>query len=368
MKVYEVGGCVRDRLMGRKPKDLDYVVVGATPEQMLELGYKQVGANFPVFIHPETGDEYALARTERKTGRGYYDFSFDANPDVTLEEDLGRRDLTINAMALDPDTGQIIDPYNGRNDLVDGILHHTTKAFAEDPVRVLRVARFASRYNFGVAHPTRKLMRELAESGELDTLTVERVFSEWDKAFREPFASRFLIELSACGAFEKLFPELTRYDLDVLQRAPMIPNAFSPAEITAMMLRSYNAHEEGIALLERIRAPTAYLTTLKKVAMLAFDIEGYLTKSSVGTLRLLNEIGAYRDPSQFYRAVQCVDFILTDQRERRLLYWIVEAFQLTRYLAFAQLSEEQRTTLRPKEIRAAIDEMRLNVIKQNVLE
>src|SRR4029453_12897540 len=177
MKVYEVGGAVRDELLGLPVKDRDYVVVGATPEDMLKLGYKPVGKDFPVFLHPDTHEEHALARTERKTARGYHGFEFHSAPDVTLEEDLARRDLTINAIARDED-GTLIDPFNGTEDLSAGILRHVSPAFAEDPVRILRVARFAARFGFDIAPETLELMRSMVSSGEVDALVPERVWQE----------------------------------------------------------------------------------------------------------------------------------------------------------------------------------------------
>ena len=187
MQIYKVGGAVRDRLLGIPVTDIDRVVVGATTEEMLALGYKPVGSDFPVFLDPKNGDEYALARTERKSGRGYGGFVFHASPDVTLEEDLIRRDLTINAMAED-DAGNLTDPYHGQQDLDARILRHVSPAFAEDPLRVLRVARFAARYaglGFTVAPETLELMRELSESGELEALTPERSWKEISRALME---------------------------------------------------------------------------------------------------------------------------------------------------------------------------------------
>src|ERR671939_1237881 len=169
MKAYVVGGAVRDELLGLPVKDRDHVVVGATPEEMVRLGYKPVGKDFPVFLHPQTHEEYALTRTERKSGRGYRGFTVHAAPDVTLEEDLRRRDLTINAMAKAED-GTLIDPYGGRRDLEQGILRHVSEAFVEDPVRILRVARFAARFGFAVAPQTLELMGRMVESGEADAL------------------------------------------------------------------------------------------------------------------------------------------------------------------------------------------------------
>lgn len=213
MEIFIVGGAVRDTLMGLKPSDFDYVVVGATPERMLELGYKQVGADFPVFLHPETGEEYALARTERKSGQGYHGFTVYSAPDVTLEEDLGRRDLTINAMACD-DSDHIVDPYGGQADLEDKVLRHVrAETFVEDPVRVLRLARFAARYtDFTVATETMGLCQEMVRNGELNHLVAERVWQEIAKGLMERKPSRMFEFLLACGALEVLMPELSRLD------------------------------------------------------------------------------------------------------------------------------------------------------------
>ncbi|WP_263144600.1 multifunctional CCA addition/repair protein [Pseudomonas sp. RIT-PI-AD] len=210
MHVYKVGGAVRDRLLGRPVSETDWVVVGSTAEQMLALGFRPVGADFPVFLHPETGEEYALARTERKSGRGYGGFVFHASPEVTLEEDLIRRDLTINAIA-EAEDGQLIDPYGGREDLRGRWLRHVSPAFAEDPLRVLRVARFAARYaplGFRVADETRALMRQIAESGELDALTPERSWKEVSRALMEPRPDVFIRTLRDCGALAAWLPEV----------------------------------------------------------------------------------------------------------------------------------------------------------------
>jgi len=210
MQIYKVGGAVRDRLLGRAVTERDWLVVGASAEQMLDLGYRPVGSDFPVFLHPQTGEEYALARTERKSGRGYGGFTFYASPDVTLEQDLIRRDLTVNAMAED-DQGQLFDPYGGQQDLAARVLRHVSPAFAEDPLRVLRVARFAARYaplGFSVATETLALMRQLSESGELAELTAERVWKEISRALLEPRPDVFIQLLHDCGALKALLPEV----------------------------------------------------------------------------------------------------------------------------------------------------------------
>ncbi|OOG23037.1 multifunctional CCA tRNA nucleotidyl transferase/2'3'-cyclic phosphodiesterase/2'nucleotidase/phosphatase [Thioalkalivibrio denitrificans] len=212
MKTYLVGGAVRDELLGLPVRERDYVVVGATPERMLELGYRQVGRDFPVFLHPETHEEHALARTERKTSPGYHGFTVHASPEVTLEEDLMRRDLTINAMARSAD-GTLVDPFNGRTDLEARLLRHVSPAFAEDPVRILRVARFSARFaplGFRVADETRALMTEMVQMGEVDALVPERVWQETERALGEIDPARYFQELRACGALAVLFPEIER--------------------------------------------------------------------------------------------------------------------------------------------------------------
>lgn len=220
MQVYLVGGAVRDHLLGHPYHEKDYVVVGATPQQMLAQGFQPVGKDFPVFLHPKTKDEYALARTERKSGHGYHGFEFYTDTSVTLEQDLIRRDLTINAMALDDD-GTLYDPYGGQQDLQRRLLRHVSDAFAEDPLRVLRIARFAARYKalgFKVADETLKLMKRLAQSGELEALTPERVWKETSRALMEDHADEYFEVLRACGALKVLFPEL-----DALYGIPQRP-------------------------------------------------------------------------------------------------------------------------------------------------
>ena len=218
MQIYQVGGSVRDALLGLAVQDRDWVVVGARADELVAQGYLPVGKDFPVFLHPQTREEYALARTERKTAPGYRGFAVCADPSVTLEEDLSRRDLTINAMALDAQ-GQLIDPYGGQADLKARVLRHVSPAFAEDPVRILRVARFAARLNhFTVAPQTLDLMREMVGSGEVDALVPERVWQELSRALMEARPSRFFEVLRQCGALARLMPEV-----DCLWGVPQTP-------------------------------------------------------------------------------------------------------------------------------------------------
>jgi tRNA nucleotidyltransferase (CCA-adding enzyme) len=222
MRAFLVGGAVRDRLLGLPTQDHDWVVVGATPEQMGALGYTPVGKDFPVFLHPQTHEEYALARTERQSGRGYRGFEVYSSADVTLEEDLARRDLTINAMAQD-DQGQLIDPYGGLADLKGGVLRHVSPAFAEDPVRILRLARFAARFHtFSVAPETTALMRQMVDHGEVDHLVAERVWQEFSRGLMESHPARMFEVLRSCGALAHLLPEVERL-WGVPQRAEYHP-------------------------------------------------------------------------------------------------------------------------------------------------
>jgi tRNA nucleotidyltransferase (CCA-adding enzyme) len=244
VKVYRVGGSVRDEMLGRPVADHDWVVVGSTPEAMVAAGYRPVGRDFPVFLHPGTNEEYALARTERKQGRGYHGFAWFAAPDVTLEEDLLRRDLTINAMAR-ADDGTLIDPFGGAADLVAGVLRHVSPAFAEDPLRVLRVARFAARFGFVVAPRTEALLRELVASGELAHLSTERVWQELARGLMEAHPSRMLAVLRECGALAQLLPEVDA--LYGVAQPPSVHPEVDAGVHVAQMLDYAAAHAHTLA-------------------------------------------------------------------------------------------------------------------------
>lgn len=251
MQCYIVGGAVRDRLLKLPVKDRDWVVVGASPQEMLALGYKPVGKDFPVFLHPDTHEEYALARTERKTGKGYHGFAVYAAPDVTLEQDLARRDLTINAIAEAPD-GSLIDPYHGRRDLEAGVLRHVSPAFAEDPVRILRLARFAARFGFTVADDTMALMRQMVADGEADALVAERVWQELAKGLMEERPSRMFLALRACGALARVLPEVDAL-FGVPQRADHHPEIDTGDHVMRVL---DCAAEQGLPLTARFAALT----------------------------------------------------------------------------------------------------------------
>jgi tRNA nucleotidyltransferase (CCA-adding enzyme) len=332
VKIYAVGGAVRDQLLGRPVADQDYVVVGSTPEQMEQLGYRPVGKDFPVFLHPQTHEEYALARTERKTARGYKGFEIHASPEVTLEQDLARRDLTINAIARD-DSGNITDPHNGVADLKAGILRHVSHAFVEDPVRVLRVARFAARFGFTIAPETLELMREMVRNGEVDHLVPERVWQEVSRGLMEDRPSRMLLALRDCGALERILPEVDAL-FGVPQPAQHHPEVDTGLHILMVMdcAASHNhpltvrfaalTHDLGKAvtprehwpkhhghehksvelverLCERLRVPGECRDLAALVARYHSDVHRAAELRPATVLKLLSAADVYRRPARF---------------------------------------------------------------------
>jgi len=331
VKIYRVGGSVRDELLGRPVVDHDWVVVGSSPEEMIAAGFRPVGRDFPVFLHPRTKEEYALARTERKSGRGYHGFDFFASPDVTLEEDLRRRDLTINAMARD-EQGMLVDPFGGARDLAAGVLRHVSPAFAEDPLRVLRVARFAARFGFTVAPETEALMRELAVSGELADLSSERVWQELARGLMEPHPSRMIAVLRACGALAQVLPEVNalfgvpqppqhhpefdtgvhvcmaldygaQRDFPLPVRYAVLTHDLGKAQSPAGEWPKHHAHEARSERLvarvsERLRVPT----DCRDVARLTARWHGVVHRAAelrpATLLRLITEADAFRRPER----------------------------------------------------------------------
>jgi tRNA nucleotidyltransferase (CCA-adding enzyme) len=293
VKTYVVGGAVRDELLGLPVQDRDHVVVGATPEEMERLGYKPVGKDFPVFLHPQTHEEYALARTERKSARGYKGFTVHASPEVTLEEDLRRRDLTINAMAKAED-GTLIDPYGGKRDLEQGVLRHVSEAFAEDPVRILRLARFAARFGFNVAPETMALMRQMVASGEADYLVPERVWQEFAKGLMEREPERMFEVLEAASLQKKLLPE-------VRERSGLAGGTL-PVRFARLCWPLKEAEVE--ALCERLKAPSE----ARELALLACRNRVALRASRLATpealLELLKRADAFRRPGRFVELLE----------------------------------------------------------------
>lgn len=266
MEVFEVGGAVRDSLLDRPITERDWVVVGSNPTELQELGYRQVGKDFPVFLHPQTGEEYALARTEKSVAPGYHGFSFDISAEVSLEQDLGRRDLTINAMARNRN-GELVDPFGGQDDLKARVLRHTSEAFTEDPLRILRVARFAARFkelSFTIAAPTMTLMHQMVEAGEADTVRPERVWQETEKALAEDRPDIYFETLRECGALAVVFPEI-----DALFGVPQPP-------------RWHPEIDTGIHTLMCVRVAATLSTDIAvRFAALTHDLGKALTPASI---------------------------------------------------------------------------------------
>ena len=351
MQVFVVGGAVRDALMGLSVNDRDWVVVGSTPEAMTAQGFLPVGKDFPVFLHPQTREEYALARTERKTARGYKGFAVQAAPDVTLEEDLARRDLTVNAMAV-PEAlaqqapsswyGHIVDPYGGQGDLQAKVLRHVTEAFAEDPVRVLRLARFAARFaDFSVASDTMALMRQMVEDGEIDHLVPERVWQELAKGLMSTKPSRMFEVLRRCGALKVLLPELdrlwgvpqrpeyhpevdtgvhmmlvmdmaARLNMPIAVRVACLMHDLGKGTTPADVLPRHIGHEgRSVKLLqkvcERLRVPTDCKELAEVVAREHGNIHRSAELGPEALMRLLDRCDAIRQPERFVRVLQACE-------------------------------------------------------------
>ncbi|WP_417312209.1 multifunctional CCA addition/repair protein [Ectopseudomonas khazarica] len=401
MQIYKVGGAVRDRLLGRPVTDIDRVVVGADAEQMLALGYRPVGEDFPVFLHPQSGEEYALARTERKSGRGYGGFTFHASPDVTLEEDLIRRDLTINAMAED-DQGRLFDPYGGQRDLAARVLRHVSPAFAEDPLRVLRVARFAARYaplGFSVAEETLALMRQLAESGELAHLTAERSWKEISRALMEPRPDVFVQILRDCGALAALLPEVDAlfgvpqpaahhpeidtgvHVLSVLQQCaeheqPLsvrwasllhdVGKALTPAE----QWPRHIAHEHlGLNLIQTINERCKVPRDCAELALLVgeFHTHGHRARELRAStlLELLQRFDVFRRPQRFAEFVAACEMdargrLGLEQRDYPQAAYLLGAAEVARQVAVKPLLEKG---YKGAELGEALNRERLNALK-----
>ena len=347
MEIYEVGGAVRDSLLDLAVRERDWVVVGARPEELLRLGYKQVGKDFPVFLHPRSGEQYALARTERKVGPGYHGFCFDTSTTVTLEEDLGRRDLTINAMARDA-RGSLIDPYGGRKDLEARSLRHVSEAFAEDPLRILRVARFAARFKemeFTVAPQTLRLMKRLVETGEAGELKPDRVWQETEKALGGPDPDVYFRVLRECGALEVVFPEIDAlfgvpqparwhpeidtgvHTLMALQagaklsasaavRFAVLTHDLGKAATPKDRLPRHWGHEEqSVRLLEdfcrRLPVPRRYRELASAVARYHGDVHRAAELRAATVYKLIEAVDALRRPQRFE------DFLLACEADAR---------------------------------------------------
>lgn len=380
MKVYLVGGAVRDKLLGLPVSERDWVVVGEIPERMLAKGFKRVGKDFPVFLHPDTHEEYALARTERKTGKGYYGFECNASPEVTLEEDLGRRDITINAIA-ETAAGEIIDPFQGRSDLQHRILRHVSPAFSEDPVRILRIARFAAQlspFGFKVAEETQVLMKEMVDSGEVDALVAERVWQEMERSLREADPTQFFSVLRACGALARLWPELDRlwgipqplqhhpegdtgiHTMMVLKMATALSSEaivrfaavchdLGKGATPSHEWPSHKGHEErGVTLIEafcnRYRVPHEYRNLAVLVSRFHLHCHRVFELRADTLLKTLERLDAFRQPDRFEKFLiaceadargrkDCENKVYGQSRRMR------EAYQLARAVPIKPLIE-----------------------------
>lgn len=338
MKTYLVGGAVRDLIMGITPKDHDYVVVGSTPEEMIAAGFKQVGADFPVFLNDE-GTEFALARTERKSGVGYHGFVTDHSPEVTLEQDLERRDLTINAMALSEDFMTTIDPFGGLQDIENKVLRHVSPAFADDPVRVLRLARFHARFgpDWEIAPETIELCQNLVRSGELDHLTRERVLAEFEKALGERYPWMFYDTMNQLGAWEVLFPEL-----DLI---PYFSYLATPASVYSSTV-AFLSDEEKEAFETRLNVRTHWRDYAKMYrAWLRCDVR-------LSKVDMLYRMGAFRNPTLFEEVMRDAEVIGRG---------LGDAYNKTKVIGFVHLSQEQQKNLKGSEIAAAIRQKRKEV-------
>lgn len=374
MKTYRVGGAVRDELLGLPVKDQDYVVVGATADEMLRLGYQQVGRDFPVFLHPKTKEEYALARTERKTRPGYQGFEVHASPEVTLEQDLARRDITMNAIARD-EAGRLIDPYGGKADLKAGVLRHVGPAFAEDPVRVLRVARFAARFGFKVAPETMKLMQAMAANAEIDALVPERVWQEFARGLMEKRPSRMFEVLAEAHALERVATEIAMMLADPARKSPTLGaldyaasrECNLPIRFGALMHRINDGapYESRLATFcERLRVPT----DSRELARLAVAHHKVINQAqplpAEAMANLLERADAYRKPDRFIDLLKCCACIFHAAPGRAKSAY-PQAVRLQRALAAAQSVDAGAIATAvpdPTTIRARIHHARVTAI------
>ena len=383
MQIYMVGGAVRDTLLGLPVHDRDWVVVGSTPEEMVTLGYLPVGKDFPVFLHPQSREEYALARTERKTARGYHGFEVQASPEVTLEQDLARRDLTINSIAACARTAStaadfeaLIDPYGGQRDLKDKVLRHVTSAFREDPVRILRVARFAARFaDFSLAPETLQLMRDMVAEGEVDALVAERVWQELARGLMEARPSRMFEVLRDCGALQKLLPEVAALwgvpqraeyhpeidtgvhllmvlDMAARLEAPLpvrfacLTHDLGKATTPAHVLPRHIGHEERSAGLlkgvcERLRVPVDCRELADVVAREHGNIHRSAEFSAAALVRLLERCDAFRKPQRF------ADVLLACECDARGRLGLQDSLYLQRLRLLGVLAAAQSVQTRP---------------------
>jgi len=357
MKAYVVGGAVRDELLGLPVADRDWVVVGATPEQMTAAGYRAVGRDFPVFLHPETKEEYALARTERKSGRGYRGFTVYAAPEVTLEEDLRRRDLTLNAMARTED-GALVDPFGGERDLRAGVLRHVSEAFAEDPVRILRVARFAARFDFMVAEETRALMRRMVEAGEVEDLVPERVWQEFAKGLAEPHPRRLFEVLVDCGALARLLPELVP-DEALYAALARAAKEGAPLAVRFALLVWGLDEAKARALCARLRLPNEVSELALTACRCREPLRGADRAEPAGVLEALKCADALRRGERFGDLLAVARFAEPGAPIERALGRLARALEAARGVDAAAIAQSAAS---PADIPARLEQARVEAI------
>jgi tRNA nucleotidyltransferase (CCA-adding enzyme) len=366
VKIYVVGGAIRDQLLGLPVKDLDYVVVGATPEEMLAQGYTPVGQDFPVFLHPVTHAEYALARTERKVSPGYKGFVFHADPGVTLEQDLARRDLTINAMAKEADAngqpiGDVIDPYGGQKDINNKLFRHIGPAFSEDPVRLLRIARFAARFSdFSIEPSTLTLLKEIHTSGELNALVKERVWQEISRGLMSEKPSRMLQVLLEMGVFELFFPKLNSNNSSLLSNIDLAANHhLNLSQRCAVLLSSLS--------IEDINAWAALWgipVECRDHAVLVRELQAGLQSATLeprNLLDLLNRVDIWRKPERFDELIEVADLLRLPTKQ------LVGAYDCAKKVDIAQIVQEvgEQGSSTGAKIKQLIEDKRLLAIKAN---
>lgn len=365
MKTFLVGGAVRDQAMGLEPKDFDFVVVGATPEQMIRQGFSQVGADFPVFLD-KNGDEFALARTERKVAEGHKGFETHHDPSVTLEDDLMRRDFTMNAMAIDEGTmgtGHIIDPFNGRQDIADGIIRHVSDAFRDDPLRVLRAARFAARFDFEIAPETMDIMEEMVKSGELNHLTKERIWKEVSRAMSEPFAPNFFFVMGDVGALSVLgLDDDISFNLDTMETViSRIPDRID-ARWMALSETLDEKNMEGF--IRAVGVPNNEATAMRvfRAVLSAESVDDFMEVAN--RFRLFSA-----DNSELLGAACVTVFMMPlDNDTMWSIMNPLRGIAKAAMVSFSSLDERSRIMLSGPDIGKAIDKMRASIIHDHINE
>jgi hypothetical protein len=362
--IYSVGGAVRDHLLGREPKDRDFVVVGADIDWMVRNGFKQVGQAFPVFLHPETGEEYALARKEKKVAPGYQGFEFEFGPHVTLEDDLLRRDLTINSIAMNVFTGEIVDPYGGQHDLAQGIIRHTSEAFAEDPLRVLRVARFAARYNFKIAQDTIDLCIKLVRSGEIDALSADRVWTELAKIFTEKKPSIAFKFLKLIGALDTprlrnlvFQPVITYNDTQVEEELTFNEKAYFQLNLSGMSKKMIEDHRVPLDVV----ADSKFMDAFYKI------LDAFISNEPADQF-IVDMFNQFREPlkaGRFNRMVEMINIVNRhfNQDQQNILVAVTDdvktVFEKLAEIDFSELTKGMKNG---EEIKKLVNDTKLKVV------